>query len=246
MKCQSVVSSVTLSAVLAAAAIFGANVKGAEPMPLFSKNAVILFQGDSITHGGRGGDPNHAMGHGYAFIIAAKYGSQLPKRNLTFLNRGVSGNRVNELTARWQKDTLDLKPDVLSILVGVNDRNGKVEDYEAMYDQMLTTTVQALPNVKLVICEPFMLPRTDKIRLFQEVAKRLAEKYHAPLVRLQNVFEEAEKRANPRGDGKYWIWDTVHPTYSGHQLIADEWIRTVEAFYGSGKPTLFKGLPPHP
>ena len=201
-------------------------------MPAFAKNAVILFQGDSIADGNRGrnADPHHVMGHGYAFIIAAKYGSMLAERNLTFLNRGVGGNRVSHLRDRWQNDTLDLKPDLLSILIGINDANGGVSarDYEERYDQLLATTVAALPNVKLVICEPFRLPVNDQVKAFQDIASRLATKYHAPLVRFQRIFEEANQRVG----GKYWIWDAVHPTYSGHQLMADEWVRTVEAFYG--------------
>ena len=93
----------------------------ADDMPAFQPGNRILFQGDSITHGGRGGDPNHFLGHGYQFIIAAKYGAQYPDRKLVFLNRGVSGDTVAKLQARWKADTLDLKPDLFSILIGVND-----------------------------------------------------------------------------------------------------------------------------
>src|SRR5436190_18411808 len=98
-----------------------ARLPAAEPMAAFTPGARILFQGDSITDGNRGrsADPNHILGHGYAFIIAAKYGAAYADRNLTFLNRGVSGNKVTDLAKRWQKDTLELKPDVLSILIGV-------------------------------------------------------------------------------------------------------------------------------
>ena len=82
-----------------------------------------MFQGDSITDGNRGrsADPNHILGHGYVFIIAAKYGAAFPEAKLDFMNRGVSGNTVLDLEKRWQKDALDLKPDLLSILIGVND-----------------------------------------------------------------------------------------------------------------------------
>ena len=100
----------------------------AEPIAAFTPGARILFQGDSITDGNRGrsADPNHILGHGYVFIIAAKYGAAFPDLKLDFLNRGVSGNTVLDLEKRWQKDTLDLKPDVLSILIGVNDeRQGR-------------------------------------------------------------------------------------------------------------------------
>jgi lysophospholipase L1-like esterase len=142
--------------------------------PVFSENARILFQGDSITDGNRGrnDDPNHILGHGYCFIIAAKFGSRFPECGLTLLNRGIHGNTVESLAARWQQDTLDLKPDVLSILVGIND---------------------------------------------QGVA----------LVKFQHVFAEACKRA----PAQYWVWDAIHPTYSGHQLMADEWVKTVGAFF---------------
>src|SRR5271157_4920077 len=96
----------------------------AEPIAAFTLGARILFQGDSITDGNRGrsADPNHILGHGYVFIIAAKFGAAFPEARLEFLNRGVSGNTVLDLERRWQKDAIDLKPDVLSILIGVNDR----------------------------------------------------------------------------------------------------------------------------
>jgi lysophospholipase L1-like esterase len=103
-------------------------------MPAFREGNTILFQGDSITDGnrGRGLDPNHILGHGYQFIIAAKFGGRLPSRHLSFLNRGVSGNTVADLQKRWEKDTLALKPDILSILIGVNDlnRGASAEQYE--------------------------------------------------------------------------------------------------------------------
>lgn len=211
---------------------------------LFTKDAVILFQGDSVTHAGKDGeppgfphgDPNHGLGHSYAFMLAAALSRQYPERNLTFLNKAVSGSRVEGLLARWQKDTIDLKPDVLSILIGVEDRTVAAATYEKQYDQLLAMTVAALPKVKLVICEPFLLPADAQIRAYQAVARRLADKYHVPLVRLQHCFDEEDKRADPGANGKYWIEDTVHPTYAGHQLIADEWIRTVDAFYGVAKP----------
>jgi lysophospholipase L1-like esterase len=215
----------------------GQTQKAADEMPVFHKDARILFQGDSITDGNRGRnqDPNHILGHGYAFIIAAKYGSQYPERNLTFINRGVSGNTVADLAKRWDKDTLALKPDILSILIGINDlgRGVPADQYEEGYDRLLGETAKALPKLQLVLCEPFALPvgkykdNWDKHR--EELAKRqanvekLAAKYHAPVVHFQKVFDEACRKA----PAEYWIWDGVHPTYSGHQLMADEWVRVV-------------------
>ena len=211
------------------------------PLAAFSKDARVLFQGDSITDGNRGrsADPNHILGHGYAFIVAAKYGAAFPQLNLVFLNRGVSGNKVADLAGRWAKDTLELKPDVLSILVGVNDAGGGVptEEFERGYDQLLTDAQTANPKVRLVLGEPFTLPvgakkehweawRAD-LKQRQEIVARLAKKHGAALVRFQQVFDDACKSA----PAEYWIWDGVHPTYSGHQLMADEWVRTVAAFW---------------
>ena len=90
-----------------------ASLRALEPIAAFTPGARILFQGDSITDGNRGrnADPNHILGHGYAFITAARHGAAFPESKLDFMNRGVSGNTVLELQQRWQKDTLELKPD---------------------------------------------------------------------------------------------------------------------------------------
>ena len=89
----------------------------------FFDGARILFQGDSITDGNRGRntDPNHILGHGYQALISSRYGADIPERHLLFMNRGVSGDTVSALARRWQTDTINLKPDILSILIGVND-----------------------------------------------------------------------------------------------------------------------------
>jgi lysophospholipase L1-like esterase len=230
-----------LAGVMSAVALAAESTATKDPMPVFTPGARILFQGDSITDGNRGrnADPNHILGHGYQFILSAKYGAELAERHLTFINRGVSGNKVSDLAKRWQTDTLDLKPDVLSILVGVNDlwQGVSVEAYEQQYDQLLAETVKALPNVKLVLCEPFGLPvgkpkekwTTYRAELAarQAVVAKLAEKYHAPVIHFQKVFDEAVKRA----PADYWMWDGVHPTYSGHQLLADEWERVVRTYW---------------
>ncbi|MEI6143424.1 MAG: SGNH/GDSL hydrolase family protein [Mariniphaga sp.] len=206
------------------------------------KGKVILFQGDSITDGNRGRntDPNHIMGHGYAFSIASRLGARYPKKKLTFYNRGVSGNKVNDLATRWQKDTLDLKPDVLSILVGVNDSASvvfkrepiiSVEEYEKAYRALLDLTKVQYPEIQLVLCEPFIL-KVGKVRdnweayqndisQRQTIVKKLAEQYNAVFVGLQKVFDKACKKA----PADYWIWDGVHPTVAGHELITRKWLK---------------------
>jgi lysophospholipase L1-like esterase len=124
--------------------------RAADSMPAFRPGTRILFQGDSITDGNRGRslDPNHILGHGYAFLIAARFGAMLPERTLTFLNRGISGNTVADLSARWTKDTLDLKPDLLSILIGINDASRQVplDEFEQTHDRLLADAVAANPR----------------------------------------------------------------------------------------------------
>lgn len=206
------------------------------PVPAFSPESRILFQGDSITDGNRGrsADPNHILGHGYAFLIAALHGAAFPERKLTFLNRGISGHKVTDLEARWQKDTLELKPDLLSILIGVND-NGRapLELFEPTYEKLLEQTKATNPKVKLVLMEPFCLPVghtlergepwVAELHERQAIVAKLAQKHGAALVRCQKCFDDACKRA----PADYWIWDGIHPTYAGHQLLANTWLETV-------------------
>ena len=215
--------------------------RAAEPLVAFTTGARILFQGDSITDGNRGRslDPNHILGHGYAFLVAAKFGAAFPSSNLDFMNRGVSGNTVADLNKRWQADTLELKPDLLSILIGVNDagRGIPIIEFEPTYDKIILEAKAANPMLKLVLCEPFTLPVGKRkegysgwfanIKQRQEIVARLAKKHGAALVPFQHVFDEATKRA----PAEYWIWDGVHPTYRGHQLMADEWERVVREFW---------------
>lgn len=207
--------------------------------------AVILFQGDSITDGNRGRneDPNHIMGHGYAFSIASRVGADFPQKNYKFYNRGISGNKVTDLAERWQKDTLDLKPDILSILVGINDSSSvitnckpvvSVEKYKETYNALLEQTKAIFPDIIFVLCEPFILKvgkvaenwkayHTD-IERRREVVRKLAKKFDAVFVASQEVFNNACEKASP----EYWMWDGVHPTVAGHELLTREWLNQVE------------------
>ena len=207
------------------------------------KGAKILFQGDSITDGGRSRnlDWNHVMGHGYAFIIASRLGYEKPNMNYHFFNRGVSGNTVPNLASRWQADTLDLAPNLLSILVGVNDTSAEMDNkpgysvnsYTSDYRKLLSETKNKLPETQLVIGEPFILPvgkiKTnwnewhDHISKRQEEAKNLAKEFDAIFVPFQAHFDEAARKA----PAEYWIWDGVHPMPAGHELMARKWIDAV-------------------
>ena len=203
----------------------------------------ILFQGDSITDGNRGrnDDPNHILGHGYAFAIASDLGLRFPDRNLKFINKGVSGDKVSDLLSRWDNDCISFRPDVVSILVGVNDilaaiDEGKDLEKQKFHDQiaeLLTSTRKNLPKSLLVVGEPFILPVgmvtrnperwLEMVAAVQNVVKKIAGEFNTLLVPYQSAFTNACKRA----DASYWIWDGIHPTYSGHGLMKDVWIETV-------------------
>ena len=210
--------------------------------PIFVPGSTILFIGDSITDGGRartGNDYNHIMGQSYPFLIAAELGCRLAERNLTFINRRISGNTVLDLKSRWQTDVLNLKPDVLSILIGVNDtffsKGETFEQYEPTYDALIAQTLATLPNIRIILGEPFLLPvgafkenyaaKLAELKKRQDVVERLAAKYHLPIVRYQPAFDAACKRA----PADHWCWDGVHPHYAGHALMADEWLKTAAA-----------------
>ncbi|WP_046213753.1 SGNH/GDSL hydrolase family protein [Paenibacillus wulumuqiensis] len=204
----------------------------------------ILFQGDSITDGNRGrdDDPNHILGHGYAFWIAAELGASLAESQPEFINRGISGNRVSDLEARWHEDTLGLGPDTISILIGVNDilmsartpAGFDRQNYESGYRRLLQRTRQELPDVRLILCEPFILPggHTDAdwagwraaANDCAAIVRRLADEFGAVFVPLQDAFDAACKIA----PAPYWIWDGIHPTTAGHGLLAKRWLEVVQ------------------
>jgi lysophospholipase L1-like esterase len=189
------------------------------------------------------------LGHSYAFLVAAKFGAAYPERKLEFFNRGISGNKVPDLLNRWQTNTISLKPTVVSILIGVNDiwhplnanQEVSVAKYEEGYDKLIAQTVAALPNAKIILIEPFITPGRatspnweiwqGHVKDFQAVVAKLGVKYKAPVVKLQRVFDEASKRA----PAEYWVFDGVHPTYAGNQLIADEWVRVAAATWPAAK-----------
>jgi len=206
-----------------------------------ANGTVVLFQGDSITDAGRNrasADANSAgaLGSGYPLLVASAVLAARPGGTLRFYNRGISGNKVPDLQQRWTTDTIDLKPDVLSILIGVNDfwhkldhgYNGTVQDYEQQYNALLDATREALPRVHLIVLEPFVL-RTGAVdaRWFPEfdqrrsAAARVAARARATFVPLQTVFNQQSRSAPP----EYWAADGVHPTPAGHAVIAEQWRR---------------------
>ncbi|MFX3635776.1 MAG: SGNH/GDSL hydrolase family protein [Candidatus Pristimantibacillus sp.] len=205
----------------------------------------VLFQGDSITDGARArnDDPNHILGHSYAYIVAARLGYELGEKKPHFINRGVSGDRVSDLYARWNEDAISLKPDLISLLIGVNDAwrimsnqpSGATDRFERAYRHLLEETKEVLPETGLVLCEPFILNTgataerwedwSELVGRYQETVRQLATEFDAVFVPLQAAFNTACTKA----EASYWIWDGVHPTAAGHELIAKEWLAIVQS-----------------
>jgi lysophospholipase L1-like esterase len=225
------------------AGFYNPDLRAGDTVSVDKKHFTILFQGDSITDGNRGrsDDPNHILGHGYAFSIASTLGSKYPSRNLSFINRGVSGNKITDLITRWTEDAIAHRPDLVSILVGINDIHAEIgqgnslfeKDFETQYRRLLTETKQNLPEALVVIAEPFILPVgmvakdpenwQHKVTTAQEIIRKLAKEFNTIFIPYQKMFDDACKRAS----ADYWIWDGIHPTYSGHGLMASLWLDTV-------------------
>lgn len=206
------------------------------------EGATVLFQGDSITDAGRdkkNGEPNNpwALGQGYAFLAAAELRHSMATKNLQCYNRGISGNKVFQLSDRWQEDCLDLQPDLLSILIGVNDfwhtlndYDGTVEIYEEDFRALLKRTKQQLPGVTLIIGEPYVVEEGTAVddRWFptfleyQKVAREIADDFDTAFIPYQQVFDSASEEVDPT----YWTADGVHPTMAGAQLMAQAWLET--------------------
>lgn len=205
-------------------------------------NDTVLFQGDSITDGARGrnSDLNHILGHGYQYILAGKLLADNPGKNIEIINRGISGNRVSDLFGRWQEDCLDLKPTVLSILIGINDiafkyingSGSEPDRFERIYCNLIDEVLEYNPDTFLVIMEPFygVSPDPDihshfvsRIDAMRKKSKAVAEKYNAVFVPLQDVFDDFARKH----DIFEAIWDGIHPTVLGHQLIANRWEESV-------------------
>lgn len=202
------------------------------------ENDVVLFQGDSITDGNRGrhSDLNHVHGHGYQYILASEMYADNLDKSINVINKGNSGDRIASLYGRWAEDCLNLKPTILSILIGINDiifnwehKSGSAPDrYEKIYRYLLDEVKEKNPDILIVIMEPFFgsekEPELDAffkecIGGYQTAARKIAEEYGAVFVPLQDMFDELKKQT----DVYDILWDGVHPTTCGHQFIARRW-----------------------
>ena len=209
----------------------------------------LLFQGDSITDAGRTdtlkfispGWPLMGMGFGYPHLLASKICAEHPN-DWTVLNRAITGNRVVDLYARWKLDALNLKPDVISILIGINDiwhefeRQNGVETprFDEFYRRLLDWSLKSNPKMQFILLEPFVLFHgavaeewRKEVTEKQAVVRQIAKDYNTIFVPLQSVFDEATKRA----PGDFWLADGVHPTLPGHHLIAKAWLAATQGLF---------------
>ncbi|WDE99423.1 GDSL-type esterase/lipase family protein [Lentisphaera profundi] len=216
-------------------------------LPAFKKGRRLLFIGDSITDMNRGRnerDRNHYLGHSFVFMIAARLGMDLAEEQLDFYNRGISGNTVAQLKARWQKDAIDMRPDLLTILIGTNDVGKKVkpQSFEDDYRAILSASRKANPKLKIILLDPFVLQSgglknertwnarrsaTDQLR---PIVAKLAKEFDAVHIKTQDLFDAASKSSSP----DYWLWDGIHPLPQGHELIARHWIKALSTRWPQG------------
>ncbi|GGJ12174.1 lipase [Alicyclobacillus cellulosilyticus] len=201
--------------------------------------SLVLFQGDSITDCGRRRDQPDDLGFGYAALVAAWFTARYPEKRVRFLNRGISGNRVRDLQARWREDCIDLRPDWVSILIGINDTWRRydrsdptsVEAFAAGYRDILRRTREEL-GANLILLEPFVLPVPEDRKQWREdldpkihAVRELAREFGALYVPLDGLFAQASAGTDPA----LWAPDGVHPSLAGHALIARAWLLAVGA-----------------
>jgi lysophospholipase L1-like esterase len=186
-------------------------------------------------------DRNHYLGHSYVYLLAARLGVEMAEAQLEFFNRGMSGHKVRDLKARWQKDAIEMKPHWLSILIGINDvgrtvtKDKGLAEWEADYRFILNESRKANPALRLVLLDPFVLAsggltnqsafraKREVVDRLCEIVSRLAKDFGAVHVKTQEVFDAAAQAVNPQ----QWIWDGVHPLPQGHELIARNWLQAV-------------------
>ncbi len=205
----------------------------------------ILFYGDSITDMNRLRDDVSAvpfkLGNSYALVTGAYLVGKNPT-GYDVVNKGISGNRIVDLYARVKKDVWNEQPDVLSILVGINDvwhevQNGNGVDivrFEKIYRMLIEDTLERLPNLKIMLLEPFVLEGSATkgryeeflaVKDYAKVVKKLASDYGLVFVELQSRFDEyCEKYGS-----QILLYDGVHPNLVGTKIISDAWIEAFES-----------------
>lgn len=194
----------------------------------------FVFIGDSITDCGRGGEPE-GLGNGYVRMIRDSLRAKDPAHAPQVLNRGISGNKVTNLRDRWQRDVIDLSPSVLSIMIGINDvwhglnpggAGVNLEVYRTTYGELIAQVKENHPQCAIVLCEPTIISPpahakgNESLRPYVNAVRELAVEQKVAMAPLHDVFLESAK-LRPDID---WTTDGVHPTSSGHMLIARQWL----------------------
>ena len=206
----------------------------------------ILFYGDSITDMGRNynGDYN-AFGYGYGYVnyLSCMLKGDDPNK-YDIINRGISGTRVVDLYSRIKVDCWNQNPDLISILIGINDvwheifgQNGvELDRFEKVYRMIIEDTLKKLPNVKFILLEPFVLEGSAtkdnldqflEVKKYASVVKKLASEYGLGFVPLQDKFDEYAKKYGAVN----YLYDGVHPDIAGGKLIADEWLKVFNQMF---------------
>ena len=199
------------------------------------QNSTIVFIGDSITDAGRLDSAYRPFGYGYVHFIAYRLLAKYPEDNLSIINTGISGDTIRDLDYRWERDCLNHKPDILSILIGINDLCRRyenrmneavlIEEYELTYERLLSQ-VEDKYNCQLILMEPFLFcedktnPAYETLQQYIHVVQTLADKFSAVLVPLQNSID---KEINKVPQEK-WSDDMVHPFIWAHFWITQRWL----------------------
>lgn len=204
----------------------------------------VVLVGDSITDGfwGRNDghptaernhyDLNHVLGHGYAALVASMLGAQYPEERMRFYNRGISGDTLKGITARWDNDVMTVRPDVISIFCGINDSSNSnqatfdLSDWEKRYRALIDRALEQNPEVRLVLCTPFYGGEHPFILQQADIVRKIAADYGITCVDFAEVIYRL-LRNDQSGDSHYWLWDRIHPTYPAHYILAQEWVRAV-------------------
>ncbi|MDR3314250.1 MAG: GDSL-type esterase/lipase family protein [Oscillospiraceae bacterium] len=190
----------------------------------------ILFQGDSVTDCGRRDAGNDPLGNGYPLLVKVAAQAAQPGA-FVFRNRGTSGARVRDLRAHWREDCLDLQPDAVSILIGVNDTWRRYDQNDPTSDAAFEEDYRALLNPlraggqRLLLITPFLLDTEERVTRMREdlagkqaVVRRLAAAYGAALLDADALFAQAQREQN--NPPAAFAADGIHPTQEGHRLLA--------------------------
>ena len=202
---------------------------------ILGPNQTIVFIGDSITDAGRCEAAYKPLGYGYVHFVANWLLAKYPEFNLNSINNGIGGNTIRDLDGRWEKDCLAYKPDILSVLIGINDVWRQyadrldeavfLDEYELTYKRLLLQ-VKEKNDCQLVLMEPFMFcddqenPMYNSLKEFIDTVDNLAKQFDAVLVPMQELINKKIKQVPPYK----WSDDMVHPYLWAHAWIAQCWL----------------------